>query len=351
MSRKGRKSRELRDSLLKNFHFLTLGRNAEKCKKYGHLFGGCLVNLGHLNLNQVRVFEAVFRLTSMTQAAKELGLTQSGVSQHIRVFEESLGVKLFDRIQQRLVPTQFAQDLYEKCVLALELFQDALSGVNSELSEILSGLVRIGVPSEFGKSILIPILAGFARSHPSVRFRFRIGYAARTCEMLLKGELDAAFVDEGEQDSRLEWTSVYNEMFALCIHKDLLNDRKLPSKSKTEAMRFYQDLLYVDYSEDAVVLQKWFTHHLGAPMDPLHVRATIDGVQGLRQLILNGYGAGVLPHHLAESMLSEGAPIRILDGKGTPLKNQVMMATLKNRSHSRAVKQVLLYLQQQDWGK
>jgi len=61
--------------------------------------------IDQLNLNHLRVFECVYRTGSMTAAAKELHLTQSGVSQHIKSLEDVLNFKLFDRIQQRLVPT------------------------------------------------------------------------------------------------------------------------------------------------------------------------------------------------------------------------------------------------------
>ena len=45
----------------------------------------------------LRSFEAVARLGSVTQAAKELHVTHSAISQQIKVLEEMLGVRLFTR--------------------------------------------------------------------------------------------------------------------------------------------------------------------------------------------------------------------------------------------------------------
>ena len=110
-----------------------------------------------LNLNQLRVFASVYRARSMTQAASELHLTQSGVSQHIKSLEDMLGVRLFDRIKQRLVPTQPAGLLYKGCT-------DALGGLEHALAEIkggtdrLSGPVNIGMPIEFGNNLILPRL-------------------------------------------------------------------------------------------------------------------------------------------------------------------------------------------------
>jgi DNA-binding transcriptional LysR family regulator len=42
--------------------------------------------IDHINLNHLRIFQSVYKTQSMTTAAGELHLTQSGVSQHIKAF-------------------------------------------------------------------------------------------------------------------------------------------------------------------------------------------------------------------------------------------------------------------------
>ncbi len=64
--------------------------------------------LDNLNLNHLRLFESVYRSENMTKAAEELHLTQSGVSQHMKSLEEAVGVKLFDRVRQSLIPSKAA---------------------------------------------------------------------------------------------------------------------------------------------------------------------------------------------------------------------------------------------------
>jgi DNA-binding transcriptional LysR family regulator len=128
-----------------------------------------------LNLNQVRIFECVYRTQSMTAAARELHLTQSGVSQHIRAFEDMLGAKLFDRINQRVVPTASASVLYENCKKSLAGLEEAFAELQAEKNQ-LAGRVHIGMPTEFGYNIVIPTVARFAEKYPAVRFHFRLGY-------------------------------------------------------------------------------------------------------------------------------------------------------------------------------
>jgi LysR family glycine cleavage system transcriptional activator len=51
-----------------------------------------------LNLNWIRSFKAAARLLNFTEAGQELGMTQVGISQHIRLLEQNLGESLFHRL-------------------------------------------------------------------------------------------------------------------------------------------------------------------------------------------------------------------------------------------------------------
>src|SRR4051812_5232545 len=111
--------------------------------------------IDHVNLNHLRVFECVYRTRSMTTASRELHLTQSGVSQHIKTFEDGLGVKLFDRIKQRLIPTSAAALLFKRCAEGLYGIEQALTEIKGGEKQ-LSGTVNIGMPIEFGNNIMMP---------------------------------------------------------------------------------------------------------------------------------------------------------------------------------------------------
>ena len=55
-------------------------------------------------LNALRAFEAAARHLSMKAASEELHVTRGAVSQLVRVLEDRLGVRLFTRVNRRLVP-------------------------------------------------------------------------------------------------------------------------------------------------------------------------------------------------------------------------------------------------------
>lgn len=78
----------------------------------------------HLNLNWLRSFEAAARLLSFTTASRELGLTQTAVSQHIKALELKLGQKLFVRRPKSLQLTDVGKAYLTSVREALETIRD-----------------------------------------------------------------------------------------------------------------------------------------------------------------------------------------------------------------------------------
>jgi DNA-binding transcriptional LysR family regulator len=287
------------------------------------------------NLNHVRVFECVYRLRSMTEAAGELHLTQSGVSQHMSAFEEALGTKLFDRIKQKLVPTQEAVRLYEhfrEGLFALERAVVELQGGHQHLT----GLVSFGVPVEFGNNILIPRIADFAHENPLLRFNIRYGFANAVCDAIVKGELDFGFIDDFQHDERFESRVVFEETLLLCSC-----DKKVMKKSKLKGRKLFESLEYVDYQPGEPVVRKWLEHHQGGKKWSLNTRATAMDVQGVARMILSGLGVGVLPGYLVEKLKAEGKAIYVIEGNGKVLTNSIRLIYLRERTQSWAVKACL----------
>jgi len=65
-----------------------------------------------MDLRQFEVFVGVYELRSFSRTASALRLTQSTVSEHVRLLEEELGTRLFDRLGRVTVPTRAGELLY-----------------------------------------------------------------------------------------------------------------------------------------------------------------------------------------------------------------------------------------------
>jgi DNA-binding transcriptional LysR family regulator len=85
-----------------------------------------------LNLNSLVVFSFVYRRASMTLAAKELGMTQPGVTQHIKNLETLLNVEFFHRLGKKLIPTKEAESFYQGLSENLDSIENLLVALTKQ---------------------------------------------------------------------------------------------------------------------------------------------------------------------------------------------------------------------------
>lgn len=294
-----------------------------------------------LNLNELRIFVSVYRTGGMTSAAQELHLTQSGVSQHISSLETALEVKLFDRIKRKLYPTPAARSLYQACRIGFDTLENTLASIKGG-EETLVGIVRIGMPQEFGIHVLAPILGAFAQENPRLRFELRFEYSQFIINELIRGELDIAFVDEFSRHPSVETENVYSETLDLCISKALL--KTFGKTSHTQA--YFESLPYVDYDSSAPLAPSWIRHHYNIKNPKLKYRAIAPATQGVASLITSGMGAGILPRHVSLKLGTQH-DLHIFKSPKQPLTNNIALALLKGRTHSQAVSRLSASLRKQ----
>lgn len=276
-----------------------------------------------LNLNTFRIFLTVHELQSMTAAAAALHLTQSGVSQHIKALETDLGFPLFERVGKRLFPTAKATQLYRRGKKGLGEIESAVREVG-HVAERAEGLVRIGMPVEYGTSHVIPELARLGKQYPGLDFDITLDFATTLSEAVLRGELDFALIDSFRVDPSLKLETVGSENLLLCALKSYV---KSFGAAKLDSA-YFAKLHYVDYQKGEPIVRSWFRHHLGRHNLEIRVRARVFDVQGITRFIREGLGAGVLPQAVVERLKAEGHELHVFDGKRTPLKNEICLIQL-----------------------
>ncbi|MCO4794900.1 MAG: LysR family transcriptional regulator [Bacteriovoracaceae bacterium] len=295
--------------------------------------------IDQINLNLIRVFEVVYRTKSMTKAAGELFMTQSGVSQNIKNLEEILDVVLFDRIKQRTVPTYKAQELYKSISHHLSGIEEGLVELKEE-QRTLKGNISIGLPIEYGNNVILPLLTKWGKGHPGINFKIKYGHATAVNQALLEGELDLAIVDSFGMDKQIKLERIGDEILSLCSSKSYIN-KVSPIKNN---MKFYEKLDYIDYVEDAPILRQWFNHHFGVKNFAPKIRASLMNVQGMSKMIVEGMGIGILPNHVVEKLKEQGEKIHIFKGSDSPLHNAISLARLEGRTGSPVLEETISYL-------
>jgi DNA-binding transcriptional LysR family regulator len=144
-----------------------------------------------LESDLLRVFLILAETGNVTRTATDVGRTQSAVSLQLKRLEESIGKPLFERGPRGVALTESGKQLLPYARRIVDLMDETTAAMRRKP---LDGLVRIGIPEEYGHTILPRALGAFAESHPSVDVTVMCGYTAQQMEALENDRLDLAVV-------------------------------------------------------------------------------------------------------------------------------------------------------------
>jgi DNA-binding transcriptional LysR family regulator len=130
----------------------------------------------------MRAFVRVVERRSFTQAAEDLVLPRSRVSEAIQQLERRLGVSLLVRTTRKVTPTAEGEDFYRRAIPIMSALEEAEAAVTEQIP---SGPLRIDVHGTFARRFLLPGLPEFLARHPGIRLH--IGEGDRLVDLIGEG--------------------------------------------------------------------------------------------------------------------------------------------------------------------
>jgi DNA-binding transcriptional LysR family regulator len=124
------------------------------------------------SLSALQAFESAGRLSSFTRAARELNVSQSAISRHIRSLEEELGVTLFQRIDQRVSLTPAGSRYIRAIRGCLDEIEASTFDLKTERHD--SGAIHLITPPTIGARWLVPRLPEFMSRYPEIQLRLSV---------------------------------------------------------------------------------------------------------------------------------------------------------------------------------
>ena len=129
-----------------------------------------------LRWDDVRLFLALCRSRTVSEAGHALGVDSSTVSRRLLALEQALAASLFDRGHDGVSATKAAEDLLpvaEEMEAVMMRFSSAAEGLEREVS----GLVRIACPPDVADVVVVPLLRELFARHPALRLDIAPGEA------------------------------------------------------------------------------------------------------------------------------------------------------------------------------
>ena len=121
----------------------------------------------NINYELYKIFYTVAKNKNITSASKELLISQPAISKSIKHLEESLGGQLFTRTKRGVILTSEGEEFYNYIKNAIEYINNAENKF-SDLINLETGTVKIGVSTNLTKEYLMPYLKKFHEKYPKI---------------------------------------------------------------------------------------------------------------------------------------------------------------------------------------
>ncbi|KOU33472.1 LysR family transcriptional regulator [Streptomyces sp. WM6373] len=173
-----------------------------------------------MTLDDLRVFVAVCRAGSLSAVARDLGCTQSAVSQHVRRLEKQTGTSLLERHARGVVPTEAGRIVQAAAADGIAGLDGALRRVD-DLVRGGGGTVRITTGATTVRHFMSEAVVSFRRDHPEVSLEFQTENSSRSCfDALAAGDLDLAWITIGAPVRGIEQRPVMELPWVLAVGAD-----------------------------------------------------------------------------------------------------------------------------------
>lgn len=152
--------------------------------------------MADINLSSLKsliIFKTLYELGTATRTAKELGITQSGVSRSLAQLEENIGMPLFMRHKKRLMPMPEADELYGEILRLIDNL-DEMKHTIVALREFGASRLRLASAPALGFAFVPKLIANILRVNPKYSIYFDIMPSPDVVRALEAGSFDAGFV-------------------------------------------------------------------------------------------------------------------------------------------------------------
>ena len=184
-----------------------------------------------MTLVQLEYIVAIDTYRSFGIAAGKCFVTQPTMSMQVQKLEDYLGVKLFDRSKQPVIPTETGAEILEQARVILtesykvkELISNRKGGIEGEL--------RIGIIPTLAPYLMPKVISAFMDKYPDVQLIIWEYMTDQIIQELKNGLLDCGILSTPIEDKSLQETPIFYESFVAYLSKSssLISKKNLSSK-------------------------------------------------------------------------------------------------------------------------
>jgi len=253
-----------------------------------------------MELWQLEVFMAVASERSFSRAGDKLGRTQPAISSAVKLLEEELGERLFDRVGKTVRLTAAGELLGDYGRRLLRLRDEAVQAVG-ELRGLARGTLRLGANETTCLYVLPDVLAKFKSAHPHVQIDIQRAITRTITERVKEGGLDIGIVTLPIKEPRLETMTIHRDELSLIVGPS----HRLAER-KSVKMRDLEDEPFILHKVGTTTRER-LIKHFGEDGVKMKVTMELASIETIKRFVSIGLGISIVPRLCIRKEIEEGA--------------------------------------------
>tara|TARA_S200000501_G_scaffold378381_1_gene440669 strand:- start:1503 stop:2378 length:876 start_codon:yes stop_codon:yes gene_type:complete len=184
-----------------------------------------------ITLKEIKYFVAVSEELNFRKAAKKLNISQPPLSKQIKILEEKLNLRLFERSKRGVKITLAGNDFLKNCYdIKFKINNSIESAKKIDKGEL--GNLKIGFSTLASFFILPKTISNFLRIYPNVELQLKEMRTEKIITDLKEKKIDIGFAGKKVVDRDIKSLSLFSEDIVLALNKKnkLKNKKKISIK-------------------------------------------------------------------------------------------------------------------------
>lgn len=179
-----------------------------------------------MTLTQLEYIVALDSHRHFVLASEKCFVTQPTLSMQIQKLEEELGIKIFDRTKQPVIPTEIGVSIIAQARIILRE-ANMIKQIINEQKDSMTGEIRIGIIPTLAPYLLPPLFKHMREKYPQINLVIKETITEEVIHELKNNRLDCGLVVTPLKDPSIkEDILFYEELFVYVSKKNALYDKK-----------------------------------------------------------------------------------------------------------------------------
>lgn len=258
-----------------------------------------------MNIQNLKMFLKIVESGSISKAAEQMNISQSALSQQLRVMEQEIGSLLFERNYSGVIPTEAGSIVYQRAIEMVSSYDRMFLDIANAQNQ--NKVIHI-IANPCVYSYALPCTMFHVKnSYPQYTLQMEVMSSSQIEDKIAKGYGDMGIIIGKPKNKSLSSKKVFSDRFFLVAGEKM----EIPESLSCEDLYRYPLLMLVKTQKTRQLIDKVLSRN-GIQISRLHIPYTLESTESIKLSAMNGFGLAFLPYMAMKKELYH-KQLRIID--------------------------------------